>query len=64
MQIYVRMTDLETGSEWTWTREKFLNRKFVMQEMYEKYQDGEDFAMPPVSCCLILGRTFSHVHGT
>ena len=27
----VRVIHLESGHEWVWSREKFLNRKFVMQ---------------------------------
>ena len=34
--------------EWVWTREKFFNRKFVMQEMFEKCQDGEEWEKPQV----------------
>lgn len=43
------MIDMETELYWYWPREKFLNRKFVMQEMFEKYQEGEDFKLPNVS---------------
>jgi len=44
------MVDLETDHEWVWTREKFLNRKYIMQELFQKFEDGEDISnIPPVS---------------
>ena len=46
------MTDLESGHEWVWPKEKFLNRKFVMQEMYDKFEDDEDWKMAAVSYLL------------
>ena len=52
LQVMVHVVDLETGLEWVWSREKFLNRKFVMQEMFEKFEDGEDWQLPPVSSLL------------
>jgi len=44
-KVFVKMVDLETDHEWTWERQHFLNRKFVMQEMFTKYQDGEDWKL-------------------
>ena len=44
----MKMTDLETDHEFNWTREKFINRKFVMQEMFENYTDGESYELPAV----------------
>ena len=49
LQVFVKMTDLESGHEWVWPKEKFLNRKFVMQEMYDKFEDDEDWKMAAVS---------------
>ena len=49
LQVFVKMTDLETDHEWIWERQHFLNCKFVMQEMFSKHQDGEDWQMSPVS---------------
>ncbi|KAK2143188.1 hypothetical protein LSH36_870g00010 [Paralvinella palmiformis] len=47
-EIYVKMVDLETDHEWVWTREKFLNRKYIMQELFQKFEDGEDISnIPP-----------------
>ena len=42
------MIDLETDHEFNWTREKFINRKFVMQEMFENYTDGDEWQLPAV----------------
>ena len=37
----MRVTDLETDLEWVWSRQTFFNRKYVMQEMFDKFEDGE-----------------------
>ena len=47
-QVFVKMIDLETDHEFNWTREKFINRKFVMQEMFENYTDGDEWQLPAV----------------
>ena len=56
LQVMIRVINLETKHEWIWSRQKFLNRKFVMQEMYDNFQEGEEWDLPPVSryslCCL------------
>ncbi|KAK3784099.1 hypothetical protein RRG08_066087, partial [Elysia crispata] len=44
--VMVRVVNVETKHEWVWPREKFLNRKFVMQEMYQNYLDGEEWELP------------------
>jgi hypothetical protein len=38
------MIDLETNHEWVWSKAKFLNRKFMMQEIFQKFEDGEDIS--------------------
>lgn len=43
------MKDLETNHEWVWPRQKFFNRKFVMQEMYNEFQEGDPWELPAVS---------------
>ncbi|CAL1536203.1 unnamed protein product [Lymnaea stagnalis] len=45
-QVMIRVINLETKHEWVWSREKFLNRKFVMQEMYQNYLDGDEWDLP------------------
>ena len=49
IQIFVRVVDLVTGLEWIWSREKFLDRKCVMDEMFAKFEDGEKWQPLPVS---------------
>jgi len=46
-EIFVKVTQLETGYIWFWSKDKFTNRKYVMQEMYEDFQNGEDWNVPP-----------------
>ncbi|XP_076437363.1 kinesin-like protein KIF28 [Babylonia areolata] len=46
-EVMVRVINLETKHEWVWPRQKFLNRKFVMEEMYDNFQEGEDWDLPP-----------------
>ncbi|EDO44751.1 predicted protein, partial [Nematostella vectensis] len=43
---YVCMKNLDTGLEWLWPRNKFINRKFLMEEMYENYEEGEEWRLP------------------
>ncbi|KAL8616438.1 hypothetical protein ACOMHN_041041 [Nucella lapillus] len=45
-EVMMRVTHLETKHEWIWSRQKFLNRKFVMQEMYDNFQEGEEWDLP------------------
>ncbi|XP_077966673.1 kinesin-like protein KIF28 [Styela clava] len=40
-EIMVRMKHLENGMSWVWSREKFINRKYIMQEMYEEREEGQ-----------------------
>ncbi|KAK3102002.1 hypothetical protein FSP39_008034, partial [Pinctada imbricata] len=48
-QVMVKMRQLETGNEWMWDRNKFINRKFLMQEMYQNYVEGaDDWDVPKV----------------
>ncbi|KAF8570426.1 hypothetical protein P879_03451 [Paragonimus westermani] len=43
----VRMRDLTTNAVWLWGREKFLGRRFLMQEMYQHYLNkGQDVNIP------------------
>ncbi|XP_061187944.1 kinesin-like protein KIF28P [Saccostrea echinata] len=41
-EVMVKMRNLENGNEWLWDRNKFINRKFLMQEMYQNYVEGAD----------------------
>jgi len=40
-QVKVKMTDLTKDSEWIWDKEKFINRKFIMQEQYQTFLEEE-----------------------
>ena len=35
------MKDLTNDNEWLWNKNKFINRKFIMQEMYQNFVDGD-----------------------
>ncbi|XP_059148912.1 kinesin-like protein KIF28 isoform X2 [Physella acuta] len=41
-QVMVKMKDLRNGNEWLWEHGKFMNRRYLIQEMYQKYLDGEN----------------------
>ena len=44
------MRDLKNKNEYLWDRNKFINRKYLMQEMYQNYVDGDkDWDLPKVS---------------
>lgn len=43
------MNSLVNDKSWLWPRNKFVNRKYVMSEMYENYVDGENWQLPDVS---------------
>ncbi|KAL3836511.1 hypothetical protein ACJMK2_021937 [Sinanodonta woodiana] len=47
-EVMVRVTDLITKHEWIWDKTKFINRFFVMQEMYTDSLEGDDpWDLPP-----------------
>jgi hypothetical protein len=44
------MHNLENGNEWLLDRNKFINRKYLMQEMYQNFMEGDkDWDVPKVS---------------
>ena len=43
------MNSEEDDTEWLWDRDKFRNRKFIMQEMYQNYVEGDEWDVPQVS---------------
>lgn len=45
-QVHVRVLDLESGVQWFWNRQKFFNRKYIMQEIYQNFVNGEDWKVP------------------
>ena len=39
-----------SNNNWLWDRNKFINRKFLMQEMYQNYIEGdENWDLPQVN---------------
>ena len=40
-EVNVKMKDMKSGNEFMFSRADFLDRKFLMQEMYQNFQDGE-----------------------
>jgi hypothetical protein len=45
-QVFIIMKNLQSGLEWMWSRTKFINRKYLMQEMYQDFEEGEDWELP------------------
>lgn len=45
-EVKVKMKSLKDDAEWIWDRNKFLNRKFLMQEMYQNYIEGDEWDLP------------------
>ncbi|XP_072169328.1 kinesin-like protein KIF28P [Diadema setosum] len=41
-KVVVKMTSLLNGNEWMWERGKFINRRYVIQDHYQRYLDGDD----------------------
>ena len=39
--VVVRVYDSERDIEWVWDKSKFINRVYLMREMYEKFENGE-----------------------
>jgi hypothetical protein len=48
-EVMIKATNIESKHEWIWPKVKFMNRKYVMQEMYNDFLDGDDpWDLPPV----------------
>jgi hypothetical protein len=47
------MKNLQNGNEWLWDRAKFMDRRFMMQALYQEYLDEDPKAKkmvgPPTS---------------
>ena len=48
LQVNVKMKDLISDIEWIWEKNKFINRKYLMQEMYQNFVEGDDWETPEV----------------
>ena len=40
------MKNLLNGNTWLWERGKFLNRKYLMQDVYQRFLDGDHISCP------------------
>ncbi|XP_066989396.1 kinesin-like protein KIF28 [Macrobrachium rosenbergii] len=45
-EVHVKMKNLENGTEFVWPKEKFLDRLYIMKEMYNNYEDDDDWDRP------------------
>jgi hypothetical protein len=52
------MKNLENGTEFIWPKEKFLNRLYLMKEMYNNYEEEEDDWDLPEVFNLIWGQCY------
>uniref|UniRef100_A0A8C0C8D8 Kinesin-like protein 6 n=1 Tax=Balaenoptera musculus TaxID=9771 RepID=A0A8C0C8D8_BALMU len=41
-EVMVKATNQRTHQVWIWSKAKFINRKFLMEELYQRFLDGED----------------------
>ncbi|XP_036925413.1 kinesin-like protein KIF28P [Sturnira hondurensis] len=41
-EVMVKVTNQRTHEVWVWSKAKFINRKFLMEELYQRFLDGED----------------------
>jgi len=46
-KVMVRMKNLLNSNVWLWDRGKFMNRRFLMQDLYQRFMDGEDLSTIP-----------------
>nr|XP_022339429.1 kinesin-like protein KIF28P isoform X15 [Crassostrea virginica] len=45
--VTVKMKNLLNGNTWLWERGKFITRRYLIQELYQKFLDGEDVSNIP-----------------
>nr|XP_013012872.1 LOW QUALITY PROTEIN: kinesin-like protein KIF28P [Cavia porcellus] len=41
-EVMVKVTNQRTHEVWIWSKAKFINRKFLMEELYQRFLEGED----------------------
>ncbi|XP_051852522.1 kinesin-like protein KIF28P [Antechinus flavipes] len=41
-EVIVKVTNRETQEVWIWSKAKFINRKYLMEEFYQHFLDGGD----------------------
>ena len=57
------MKSLTNDNEWIWDKNKFINRKYIMQENYQNYTDGDESEVPKVTICFVfLHNSFGQPH--
>eukprot|EP00105_Crassostrea_gigas_P042658 XP_019926806.1 PREDICTED: kinesin-like protein KIF28P isoform X13 [Crassostrea gigas] len=45
--VTVKMKNLLNGNTWLWERGKFITRRYLIQELYQKFLDGENISNIP-----------------
>eukprot|EP00095_Tigriopus_kingsejongensis_P011917 maker-scaffold507_size152468-snap-gene-0.36 protein:Tk11917 transcript:maker-scaffold507_size152468-snap-gene-0.36-mRNA-1 annotation:"kinesin-like protein kif28p-like" len=45
-EVCVKMKNLVNGTEFIWPKEKFLNRLYLMKEMYNNYEEEDEWDVP------------------
>nr|XP_014342035.1 PREDICTED: kinesin-like protein KIF28P [Latimeria chalumnae] len=48
-EIAVKVTNRTNNLVWVWSKAKFINRKFLMEELYQRYMEGKDVSVDRVS---------------
>ncbi|OWF50134.1 Kinesin-like protein KLP6 [Mizuhopecten yessoensis] len=43
-RVMVKMTNLLNSNTWLWQRGKFLNRRYLIQDLYQRFLDGDDLS--------------------
>uniref|UniRef100_K1QTK9 Kinesin-like protein 6 n=1 Tax=Magallana gigas TaxID=29159 RepID=K1QTK9_MAGGI len=46
-KVTVKMKNLLNGNTWLWERGKFITRRYLIQELYQKFLDGENISNIP-----------------
>ncbi|XP_071824596.1 kinesin-like protein KIF28 isoform X3 [Apostichopus japonicus] len=44
-KVTVKMKNLLNGNTWLWDRGKFINRRYVVQDLYQRFLDGDEDVM-------------------
>ncbi|XP_041460234.1 kinesin-like protein KIF28P isoform X3 [Lytechinus variegatus] len=45
-EVCVKLRNLQNELEYIWSRDKFVRRKYLMQEMYQNFAEGSDWQLP------------------
>uniref|UniRef100_A0A1I8JN26 KIF1B domain-containing protein n=1 Tax=Macrostomum lignano TaxID=282301 RepID=A0A1I8JN26_9PLAT len=45
-EVYISLTNLDSGNEFFWSKDKFSDRKYLMRDMYQNYMEGESWKLP------------------